>query len=56
MMRVTIRSLKKILKYLAGKFDEGLIISPDKALGLECYVNTDLAGGWWLVSRNWHRS
>jgi hypothetical protein len=38
--------LKKILKYLAGKLDEGLIIPPDKALGLECYVNADFAGGW----------
>jgi hypothetical protein len=40
------KALKKILKYLAGTLDEGLIISPEKALGLECYVDPDFAGGW----------
>jgi hypothetical protein len=40
------KALKKIIKYLSGTLDEGLIISPDKALGLECYVDADFAGGW----------
>jgi hypothetical protein len=39
------KALKKILKYLVGALDEGLIISPDKALGLECYVDADFASG-----------
>jgi hypothetical protein len=41
------KALKKILKYLQGTLlDEGMIIKPDKALGLECYVDADFAGGW----------
>jgi hypothetical protein len=40
------KALLKILRYLKGTPDEGLIVTPRKALGLECYVDADFAGGW----------
>jgi hypothetical protein len=40
------KALLKILRYLKGTPNGGLIITPRKALGLECYVDADFAGGW----------
>jgi histone deacetylase 1/2 len=38
-------TLKKILRYLQGTLNEGLIITPKKDLGLKCYVDADFASG-----------
>jgi hypothetical protein len=40
------KALLKILWYLKGTPNGGLIITPQKTLGLECYVDTDFAGEW----------
>jgi hypothetical protein len=33
-------------RYLAHTKDIGIIYEPDKSMGIECYVDADLAGGW----------
>jgi hypothetical protein len=38
--------VKRICRYLAGTLDKGLVISPDKDLKLDCYVDADFAGLW----------
>jgi hypothetical protein len=40
------QALQKIIRYLISTPGEGLIITPDKSMGLECYVDADFAGGW----------
>jgi hypothetical protein len=40
------KALIKILCYLKGTPNKGLIITPRKALGLECYVDADFASSW----------
>jgi hypothetical protein len=35
-----------MLLHLTGTSKGGLIVTPKKALGLECYVAADFAGGW----------
>ena len=37
---------KRIVRYLHGTRDKGITLRPNKKLGLECYVDTDFAGGW----------
>ena len=36
----------QIVKYLISTKERGIIYSPDPSLGLECFVDTDFAGGW----------
>ncbi len=33
-------------RYLAHTKDRGIVYEPDKSMGIECYVDADLAGGW----------
>jgi hypothetical protein len=33
-------------RYLAHNKDRGIVYEPVKSMGIECYVDTDLAGGW----------
>ena len=37
--------VKRVLEYLKGTSRQGLIMKPDKEKGVECYVDTDFAGG-----------
>ncbi len=39
------RTIKRIVRYLAGTKTHGVIIKPDKTKGIECYVDADFAGG-----------
>ena len=40
------RALKRIVRYLKGTKDKGIILSPDPAKGICCYVDADFAGGY----------
>ena len=37
---------KRLGRYLSHTRKEGIVYSPDTSKGLECYVDTDFAGGW----------
>ncbi len=37
---------KRIVRYLKGTMDEGIILQPDRSKGFECYVDADFAGSW----------
>jgi len=40
------KAVIRIGKYLRGTAERGIIFTPDKTMGLECYVDADFAGGW----------
>jgi hypothetical protein len=40
------RAVKRIVRYLKGTRDEGLIIKPDATAGVQCFVDADFAGGY----------
>ena len=40
------RALKRIVRYLKGTQDKGIIYCPDKNAGFKCYVDADFAGGY----------
>lgn len=40
------RAVKRIVKYLIGTKERGVICKPDRSKGLECYADADFAGGW----------
>jgi hypothetical protein len=40
------RAVKRIIRYLKGTSDKGLILKPDITKGIECYVDADFAGGY----------
>ena len=40
------RAVKRIVRYLHGTKDRGIIFNPDPKRGLECFVDADFAGGW----------
>ena len=40
------RAVKRIVKYLVTTRERGIVFTPDKSKGLECYVDADFAGGW----------
>jgi hypothetical protein len=42
-------AIMHICRYLKNTSDRGVIYCPDKSKGLECYVDTDFAGGWNLA-------
>ncbi len=37
-------AIKKIIRYLAGTLDKGLIIKPSKEFSIDCYADADFAG------------
>jgi len=39
-------AVKRIVKYLIGTKDKGLILKPDKSKGIECFVDADFAGAY----------
>ena len=38
--------IKRILRYLQGAKDKGLILNPSETLQVDCYVDADFAGLW----------
>jgi hypothetical protein len=40
------RAVKRIIRYLKGTQDKGIILNPDKEKGIQCYVDADFAGGY----------
>jgi histone deacetylase 1/2 len=40
------RALKRIVRYLKGTKDKGIILKPQSDKGIECYVDADFAGGY----------
>ena len=45
-------SVKRICRYLLKTKYKGLVLSPDKSCGLECFVDADWAGSWQDNSSN----
>ena len=45
-------AIKRILRYLKGTMHEGLILQPDAALSIDCYVDADFCGLWGTESSN----
>ena len=39
------RAVKRIVRYLKGTRDKGIILRPNKNEGTKCYVDADFAGG-----------
>jgi len=39
-------AVKRIARYLQGTEKQGMIFTPDKSRGMECYVDADFARGW----------
>jgi hypothetical protein len=39
------RAVKRIIRYLKGTKDMGVILTPNKDKGIQCYVDADFAGG-----------
>lgn len=40
------KAVKRIARYLLGNKERGIQFRPDKSKGIQCYVDTDFAGGW----------
>jgi hypothetical protein len=40
------RAVKRLVRYLKGTNDKGMILKPDKTAGIKCYVDADFAGGY----------
>jgi hypothetical protein len=40
------RAVKRIIRYLKGTKDQGIILTPNKEKGIQCYVDADFAGGY----------
>ncbi|KAL7523465.1 hypothetical protein ACHAWF_000534 [Thalassiosira exigua] len=40
------KAIMRLGRYLLHTKDKGIIYNSDKAVGLECYVDADFAGGW----------
>ena len=40
------RAVKRIVKYLLGTKERGIVCRPDKTKGLECFADADFAGSW----------
>ena len=40
------RAVKRIVRYLKGTRDQGLILQPNTSKGVECYVDADFASGY----------
>lgn len=39
------RALKRVVRYLKGTSDKGIILKPNQNAGIQCYVDADFAGG-----------
>ena len=39
-------AIKRIIRYLKGTRDQGMILSPSSTLNVDCYVDADFAGLW----------
>ncbi len=46
------RALKRIVRYLKGTHDKGIILKPDPIQGIKCYVDADFAGGYCNENRD----
>ena len=42
------RAVQKISKYLSETTTRGIIYDSNKTQGIECYVDVDFAGGWYI--------
>jgi hypothetical protein len=40
------RAVKRIIRYLKGTKNKGIILNPDQSKGIQCYVDADFAGGY----------
>ncbi len=40
------KAVIKIVRYLKGTKDKGIILNPDKTKGIDCYVDASFASGW----------
>ena len=40
------KAIKRLGRYLSNTKKEGIVYSTNTSKGLECYVDTDFAGGW----------
>ena len=40
------RAVHRIVRYLVGTKDKGLIFTPDPSVGIECHVDADFSGNW----------
>ena len=40
------QSIKLRLKYLKGMYRQGILLKHDPEKGMECYIKSDLSGGW----------
>jgi hypothetical protein len=40
------RAVKRVIRYLKGTKDKGIILNPNKDKGIQCYVDADFAGGY----------
>ena len=40
------KAIKRLGRYLSHTIKEGIVYSPDTSKVLECYVESDFAGGW----------
>jgi hypothetical protein len=40
------RAVKRIVRYLKGTLNKGIILRPDPDRGVQCYVDADFAGGY----------
>ena len=40
------RALYRVVRYLVGTQNKGLVFKPDASKGLECYVDADFSGNW----------
>lgn len=39
-------AVKRIGRYLRGTSNNGIVFTPAKSRGIECYVDADFAGSW----------
>ena len=46
------RAVKRIVRYLKGSRDKGIIMNPDKQKGVQCFVDADFAGGYSDATRD----
>jgi len=46
------RAVKRIIRYLKGTADKGIILSPNPSEGVKCYVDADFAGGYCNETRD----
>ena len=40
------KAAKRVVRYLKGTLDEGMMLKPDHSQGLTCHADADFAGNW----------